>query len=73
LRHYRRRVADGYRAGRCCLAFLIWFVGFLLIGGEWFAMWQSATWNGQQFGFRFVACFLLVTVFIMLPEERDVR
>jgi len=51
------------------MAFLVWFVGFLVIGGEWFAMWQSPTWNGQESAFRFVACFLLVTVFVMQKEE----
>jgi predicted small integral membrane protein len=51
------------------MAFLVWFVGFLGIGGEWFAMWQSPTWNGQESAFRFVACFLLVTVFVMQKEE----
>jgi predicted small integral membrane protein len=50
-------------------AFLVWFVGFLVVGGEWFAMWQSKTWNGQESAFRFVACFLLVTVFVMQAEE----
>ena len=35
------------------LGFLVWFTGFLVIGGEWFAMWQSATWNGQEAAFRF--------------------
>ena len=28
------------------IGILIWFVGFEVIGGEWFAMWQSGTWNG---------------------------
>ena len=32
-------------------------------------MWQSASWNGQESAFRFVASFLLVTVFVMLPEQ----
>lgn len=27
---------------------LIWFVGFIVIGSEWFAMWQSDTWNGKD-------------------------
>jgi predicted small integral membrane protein len=34
-------------------AFLIWFFGFMVVAGEWFAMWQSATWNGQEAAFRF--------------------
>jgi predicted small integral membrane protein len=31
---------------------LLYMVGFVTIGGEWFAMWQSATWNGQQKAFE---------------------
>ncbi|MGQ9365593.1 DUF2165 family protein [Azospirillum sp. ST 5-10] len=27
--------------------FLLYAVGFVAVGGEWFAMWQSSTWNGQ--------------------------
>jgi predicted small integral membrane protein len=49
--------------------FLVWFVGFMVIGGEWFAMWQSKIWNGQESAFRIVACFLLVTAFVMQAEE----
>jgi len=30
------------------LGFLIWFVGFIIIGSEWFAMWQSSIWNGKD-------------------------
>src|SRR3546814_5202478 len=28
--------------------FSIWVAGFVAIGGEWFAMWQSDNWNGQD-------------------------
>jgi predicted small integral membrane protein len=28
------------------LGFMLWFTGFAVIGGEWFAMWQSKDWNG---------------------------
>ena len=27
---------------------LLYGVGFLTVGGEWFAMWQSVAWNGQN-------------------------
>lgn len=30
------------------MAFCIWFFGFIVIGSEWFAMWQSSIWNGKQ-------------------------
>jgi len=46
------------------LGFLLWFVGFLVIGGEWFAMWQSASWNGQEAAFRFVVCIGIVLIFL---------
>jgi predicted small integral membrane protein len=52
------------------LGFLVWFVGFLVIAGEWFAMWQSAHWNAQEAAFRFVVMIMLVVVFVLQPEEK---
>jgi len=52
------------------LGFLVWFVGFLVIAGEWFAMWQSAHWNGQEAAFRFVVSIILVMIFVLQPEEK---
>ena len=46
------------------LGLLLWFGGFLVVGGEWFQMWQSKTWNGQEAAFRFVACIGLVLIFL---------
>jgi predicted small integral membrane protein len=46
------------------LGFLVWFFGFMAIGGEWFAMWQSQTWNSQQAAFRFYVTLLGVLVFV---------
>ena len=44
---------------RGCLAavagFLVRFVGFLVIAGEWFAVWQSAPRNGQESAFGVLA------------------
>ncbi|MDE1950703.1 MAG: DUF2165 domain-containing protein, partial [Burkholderiales bacterium] len=28
------------------LGFLVWQVGFMSVGGEWFGMWMSKQWNG---------------------------
>jgi len=50
------------------LAFLVWFVGFMAVGGEWFLMWQSQVWNGQQAAFRFYMSILAVLIFVMLPD-----
>ena len=51
------------------LAFLLWFTGFMVVGGEWFAMWQSNTWNGQQAAFRFCPTALAVLLFVNQPDE----
>lgn len=45
-------------------AFLLWFFGFMVIAGEWYAMWQSATWNGQDAAFRFYVTVLAVLIFV---------
>jgi len=50
------------------LAFLLWFFGFMVVAGEWFAMWQSATWNGQDAAFRFYMAVLAVLIFVVLPD-----
>jgi predicted small integral membrane protein len=34
--------------GAYALGLLIWFGGFIIIGSEWFAMWQSSIWNGKD-------------------------
>jgi predicted small integral membrane protein len=46
------------------LAFLLWFTGFMAVGGEWFAMWQSKTWNGQDAAFRIYMTLLAVLIFV---------
>jgi predicted small integral membrane protein len=51
------------------LSFLLWFTGFTIIGGEWFSMWQSREWNGQQEAFRITLTLLAVLIFVMQPER----
>jgi predicted small integral membrane protein len=50
------------------LGFLLWQVGFMSIGGEWFGMWQSQQWNGVPSAFRFVMVILAVLVLVALPD-----
>lgn len=49
----------------------LWFVGFIGVGGEWFLMWQSESWNGQQAAFRFVVILLGVLIFLHQPEASE--
>jgi predicted small integral membrane protein len=50
------------------LGFLLWFGGFMVVGGEWFAMWQSKSWNGQEAAFRFCVSLLAVAIFVNQPD-----
>ena len=50
------------------LGFLVWFFGFMVVGGEWFQMWQSHQWNGQQPAFRFHMTVLAVLIFVNQPD-----
>jgi len=60
-------------AKACAIAGLVfgfglWFFGFLVVAGEYFLMWQSPTWNGQQAAFRIVAVILGALIFVALPD-----
>jgi predicted small integral membrane protein len=50
------------------IGFSLWFFGFIVVGGEYFAMWQSKDWNGQEGAFRFVTMILGALVFVSLPD-----
>jgi predicted small integral membrane protein len=50
------------------LAFLVWFFGFMVVAGEWFAMWESQTWNGQEPAFRFYVTVLVVLIFVLQSD-----
>lgn len=49
--------------------FLLYAVGFMTIGGEWFAMWQSDTWNGQSAAARFLLMIGVVLLAVLAREE----
>jgi predicted small integral membrane protein len=73
-RHLRDDTAGFERAKRftvigVTLAFLVWFAGFIVVGGEWFAMWQSKVWNGQESAFRFYLTALAVLLFVNQPDK----
>ncbi|WP_196223315.1 DUF2165 family protein [Roseibium sp. RKSG952] len=51
------------------LGIIVWFTGFMVIGGEWFLMWQSEKWSGLQSSFRFTTIMLLILLFLSMREE----
>lgn len=55
------------------LSFLLWFVGFIVIGTEWFAMWQSEIWNGKETAMALVAVFGIFTIISLLPDRSTTK
>ena len=53
------------------LVVLLFFGGFIDIGGEWFQMWRSAANNGLDPAFRNVVLALLTLVLIHMPSPRS--
>jgi len=51
------------------VSMLMWLVAFLTVGAEWFLMWQSHTWNGQEPAFRMFAVVGLVLLILMQPDS----
>jgi predicted small integral membrane protein len=50
------------------VSLLMWFVAFLTVGGEWFLMWQSKTWNGRDEAFRMFTVVGIVLLLLVQPE-----
>jgi|SRR5215472_147432 len=72
-----RRSAAGFNAAKrvpvmaLTLSMLMWLVAFLTIGAEWFLMWQSHTWNGQEPAFRMFAVVGMVLLILIQPESES--
>lgn len=73
LRALRRAPAQFHSAKRIAvmalaLSMLMWLVAFLSVGAEWFLMWQSRTWNGQEAAFRMFTVVGVVLLILIQPE-----
>jgi predicted small integral membrane protein len=62
-------VAKRYSILAFTIGMLLWFGAFISVGGEWFLMWQSKVWNGQEEGFRTFAMIGIVFVLLVLPDS----
>jgi predicted small integral membrane protein len=61
--------AKNWGVGGILVGIVIWFLGFEVVGGEWFAMWQSPTWNGLTSAERIVSFLSLVLILLHLRDE----
>ena len=64
--------AKAWAVAGATVGFGVWFFGFLVVAGEYFAMWQSPTWNGQEAAFRFCMVILGVIIFVN-QADRDLN
>ena len=53
------------------LSLLMWLVAFLTVGAEWFLMWQSKTWNGQEAAFRMFTVVGIILIFLVIPDVEE--
>ncbi len=53
------------------LSLLMWLVAFLAVGGEWFLMWQSRMWNGQDAAFRMFTVIGVILLLVAQPDTAD--
>lgn len=75
-RSLRGAAAAFHRAKRVAiialtLGLLMWLVAFLSVGGEWFLMWQSKSWNGQDAAFRMFTVVGIVLLLVAQPEQEN--
>ena len=61
--------AKAWAVAGLTVGFGVWFFGFLVVAGEYLAMWQSRSWNGQEAAFRFTMVILGVLIFLVLPDR----
>lgn len=61
--------AKGIAIAGLTLGTVLWFTGFVTIGGEWFLMWQSDVWNGIQSAFRLIVVFGIALIFLTLSDD----
>jgi predicted small integral membrane protein len=63
--------AKGMAIQGLTLGILLWFTGFMTIGGEWFLMWQSEVANAQQSSFRIVLIIGITLIYLALPDGEN--
>jgi predicted small integral membrane protein len=60
--------AKAAAVGGLTAGLLLWLVAFLGVGGEWFVMWLSPSWNGQNAAFRMFAVTGIVLLYVNQPD-----
>ena len=51
------------------LLMILFLFGFITVGGEWFSMWQSDSWNGLDAAIRNFTLAALPLILLQLPSK----
>ncbi|HXW25908.1 MAG TPA: DUF2165 domain-containing protein [Xanthobacteraceae bacterium] len=75
LRHRNDGAEDFHRSKTIALwgltvALALYLIGFMVVGAEWFVMWQSPKWDGRQAAFRILTAIGLVTLILLHRDDR---
>ena len=54
------------------IALALYLIGFMVIGAEWFAMWQSQRWDGRQPAFRILMCIGIIILIVLQDDTKRV-
>jgi predicted small integral membrane protein len=60
--------AKTWAAAGLVISMLQWYVAFITVGAEWFLMWQSPTWNGQDAAMRMFILMGISLLYLMQKE-----
>ncbi|MFJ9537088.1 DUF2165 domain-containing protein [Streptomyces sp. NPDC101225] len=66
--HARARAVSTYGL---LMLMLLFGAGFIAVGGEWFSMWQSKTWNGLDAALRVFVLSGVVLIVVQLTGRRS--
>jgi len=61
--------SKGLAVAGLTLSLSMWLFAFITIGGEWFLMWQSEIWNGQDSAFRMFTIMGIILIILILPDH----
>ena len=61
--------AKGIAIAALTLSLLMWLIAFLSVGAEWFLMWQSKSWNGQEAAARMFDVVGVTIIYLSMPEQ----
>lgn len=68
----RLAVGKAFGLAGCGVGVLVWYLGFAVIGAEYFGMWANE-WNGQATAYAFTGVLLLAMIYLAQPEARVVE